>query len=70
LGTRRADYLNLQAEGPVPWRKEIEEGIRDCAKFVAFIDTEYLLSFNCLQVCGLLSLILLCHWYLDLVSCI
>jgi len=44
-----ADFLNLQAEGPVPWRKEIEEGIRDCAKFVAFIDTEYLLSFNCLQ---------------------
>ena len=27
-----ADFLDLQAEGPVPWRKEIEEGIRDASK--------------------------------------
>ena len=43
------DWLDLQASGPVPWRKEIEEGIRDCAKVVIFLDEQYLLSFNCLQ---------------------
>ena len=34
----------------MPWRKEIEEGIRDSAKTVLFVDQAYLLSFNCLQV--------------------
>ena len=32
------------------WRKEIEEAIRGCNKFVAFIDLQYLLSFNCIEV--------------------
>ena len=36
----------------MPWRKEIEEGIRDSAKTVLFVDRAYLLSFNCLQVCA------------------
>ena len=44
-----ADWLDLQAKGPVPWRKEIAEGIRDCAKVVLFVDTEYLKSYNCMQ---------------------
>ena len=44
-----ADYLDLQAKGPVPWRKEIFEGIEKAAKVVLFVDREYLLSFNCLQ---------------------
>jgi len=44
-----ADYLDLQAEGPVPWRAEIEEGIADCSKFVAFVDYTWLTSYNCLQ---------------------
>ena len=44
-----ADFLDLQSKGPVPWRKEIFEGIRRAAKFVAFVDREYLLSFNCVQ---------------------
>eukprot|EP00961_Rhodomonas_salina_P208667 2815850-Rhodomonas_salina.1 len=35
--------------GPIPWRSEIEEGIRESAKMVAFIDKAYLYSFNCLQ---------------------
>ena len=26
------DWLDLQASGPVPWRREIEEGIESCAK--------------------------------------
>lgn len=44
-----ADWLDLQASGPVPWRKEIEDGIADCAKMVCFLDFQYLRSFNCLQ---------------------
>lgn len=44
-----ADFLDLQAKGPVSWRKEIEEGIRGAAKVVLFIDKAYLTSFNCLQ---------------------
>jgi hypothetical protein len=45
------DFLDLQAQGPIPWRSEIEQGIFQSAKLVAFIDKEYLKSFNCLQVC-------------------
>lgn len=45
-----ADFLDLQATGPVPWRREIEEGIEHSAKVVMFVDRAYLLSFNCLQV--------------------
>lgn len=48
-GVRRADYLDLHAEGPVKWREEIFRGIRCSAKVVCFIDGEYLKSFNCLQ---------------------
>ena len=44
------DFLDLQAEGPVPWRKEIEEGISTCSKFVCMVDAAWLHSFNCLQV--------------------
>ena len=44
-----ADYLDLQAKGPVPWRKEIFEGIDKASKVVLFIDRAYLVSFNCLQ---------------------
>ena len=48
--TLLVDVVSRQARGPVPWRKEIEEGIRDSAKTVLFVDQAYLLSFNCLQV--------------------
>eukprot|EP00873_Tetraselmis_striata_P017125 jgi/Tetstr1/437389/TSEL_026073.t1 len=44
-----ADYLDLKAEGPIPWRKEIEEGIASCSKFVVFVDKAWLTSYNCLQ---------------------
>lgn len=44
------DFLDLQAEGPLPWRKEIEEGIATCSKFVVFVDKAWLTSYNCLQV--------------------
>ncbi|XRB06668.1 TIR domain-containing protein [Pycnococcus provasolii] len=44
-----ADYLDLQAKGPVAWRKEIEEGIRAAGKVVCVVDVPYLHSFNCLQ---------------------
>ena len=44
-----ADFLDLQANGPVSWRKEISEGVASSAKFVAFLDEHYLMSFNCLQ---------------------
>ncbi len=30
------------------WRDEVLEGIRDSSKFVAFIDEDYLMSFNCI----------------------
>ncbi|GHP12383.1 hypothetical protein PPROV_001111100 [Pycnococcus provasolii] len=43
------DYLDLQAKGPVAWRKEIEDGIRDAGKMVCLVDMPYLHSFNCLQ---------------------
>ena len=43
------DWLDLQSEGPVAWRSEIEQGIRDCSKFVALVDEAYLTSYNCLQ---------------------
>ena len=39
-----------QAKGPVSWRKEIFEGIEAAAKVVLFVDSEFLLSFNCLQI--------------------
>ena len=44
-----ADFLDLQARGPVPWKMEITDGIRACSKFVAFIDFAWLTSYNCLQ---------------------
>ena len=44
-----ADFLDLQARGPVSWKMEIIEGIRACSKFVAFIDFAWLTSYNCLQ---------------------
>jgi len=44
-----ADFLDLHAEGPVPWKREIDEAIQNCSKMVCFIDQDYLLSFNCLQ---------------------
>ena len=43
------DYLDLQAKGPVAWRREIEEGILNAGKVVCFVDVPYLHSFNCLQ---------------------
>eukprot|EP00951_Prasinocladus_malaysianus_P011294 scaffold83474_cov47-Prasinocladus_malaysianus.AAC.1 len=47
--------LGLRADvslmpGPVPWRKEIEEGIAGCSKFVVFLDKAWATSYNCLQV--------------------
>jgi hypothetical protein len=45
-----ADFLDLQSEGPVQWRREIEEGIKHCAKVVCIVDEAWLTSFNCLQV--------------------
>eukprot|EP00192_Tetraselmis_astigmatica_P000840 CAMPEP_0117690644 /NCGR_PEP_ID=MMETSP0804-20121206/25245_1 /TAXON_ID=1074897 /ORGANISM="Tetraselmis astigmatica, Strain CCMP880" /LENGTH=1136 /DNA_ID=CAMNT_0005503721 /DNA_START=227 /DNA_END=3639 /DNA_ORIENTATION=+ len=39
-----ADFLDLLAEGPVPWRKEIEEGIITCSKVVCFVDEAWLLQ--------------------------
>ena len=45
-----ADFLDLQAQGPVPWRREIGDAIQSASKFVAVIDVQYLLSFNCLEV--------------------
>ena len=45
-----ADFLDLQAQGPVPWRREIGDAIQSASKFVAVIDLQYLLSFNCLEV--------------------
>jgi hypothetical protein len=36
------DFLDLQAEGPVAWRKEIEDGIFKCSKVVAFLDEAWL----------------------------
>ena len=44
-----ADFLDLQAQGPVPWKSEIGVAIQECSKFLAILDKEYLLSFNCLE---------------------
>eukprot|EP00873_Tetraselmis_striata_P027865 jgi/Tetstr1/448129/TSEL_035422.t1 len=44
-----ADYLDLAERGPVPWRREIEEGIRSSSKVLAFIDHAFLTSFNCIM---------------------
>ena len=41
--------MNGVGLGPVPWRKEIEDGIRSSAKVVMLVDKAYLLSFNCVQ---------------------
>lgn len=43
---------DLQAQGPIPWRNEIGTAIQACSKFIAMIDKQYLLSFNCLEVGG------------------
>jgi len=48
--TMWADFMDLAACGPVAWRQEIEEGIRNSAKFVAFVDEAFLLSHNCIMV--------------------
>jgi hypothetical protein len=45
-----ADWLDLHANGPVPWREEIDQAIANCSKFVAMIDRAWLTSYNCLQV--------------------
>eukprot|EP00873_Tetraselmis_striata_P045120 jgi/Tetstr1/465384/TSEL_010070.t1 len=44
-----ADFLDLANRGPVPWRREIEEGIQSSSKFLAFIDGGFLTSFNCVM---------------------
>uniref|UniRef100_A0A7S1SMQ4 TIR domain-containing protein n=1 Tax=Tetraselmis chuii TaxID=63592 RepID=A0A7S1SMQ4_9CHLO len=44
-----SDFLDLQAEGPVPWRREIEDAVRDSSKVVCFVDEGWLTSYNCLQ---------------------
>ena len=44
-----ADFLDLQAQGPIPWRSEIGQAIQACSKFVAMVDKDYLCSFNCLE---------------------
>lgn len=44
-----ADFLDLAERGPVPWRKEIEEGIRSSSKMLAFIDEQFLTSYNCIM---------------------
>eukprot|EP00961_Rhodomonas_salina_P161813 2179469-Rhodomonas_salina.1 len=41
-----SDFLDLQATGPVPWRKEIEEGICNCAKVVMLVDKYALCEYN------------------------
>ena len=43
-------YRGWMVQGAVEWRKEIADAIRGCSKFVAFVDYQYLLSFNCLEV--------------------
>ncbi len=37
------DFLDLQASGPIIWRKEIFEGIEKAGKVLVFLDKEYLL---------------------------
>eukprot|EP00873_Tetraselmis_striata_P027873 jgi/Tetstr1/448137/TSEL_035430.t1 len=44
-----ADFLDLAERGPLPWRREIEEGIRSSSKVLAFIDHAFLTSFNCIM---------------------
>ena len=48
-----SDFLDLASCGPVAWRREIEVGISSAAKFVAFIDEDFLLSYNCIMVGGM-----------------
>lgn len=43
-----ADFLDLKDAGAVNWRERIETGIKHSAKVVAFIDSEFLRSFNCI----------------------
>ena len=45
------DWLDLQAQGPIPWKAEIANGIQASSKVVLFIDFAFLTSYNCLQVC-------------------
>ena len=45
-----SDFLDLQAQGPIPWRNEISNAIQSCSKLVALVDEQYLLSYNCLEV--------------------
>ena len=45
-----SDFLDLQAQGPIPWRNEISHAIQSCSKVVALVDEQYLLSYNCLEV--------------------
>eukprot|EP00873_Tetraselmis_striata_P024751 jgi/Tetstr1/445015/TSEL_032823.t1 len=46
------DLLDLQAPGPIPWRKGVEEGIANRSKCGAFVDKAWLSSYKCLQVPG------------------
>ena len=45
----------LQTRGPVEWLKEIEDAIGASAKFVAFIDSQYLCSHTCIIVRALME---------------
>lgn len=45
-----ADFLDLAGKGPVPWRKEIRDGISNSSKFLAFIDESFLSNYNCIMV--------------------
>lgn len=48
-GSHHAAAVDLQGEGPIAWRREIEEAIAACSKFVAIVDRAWLTSYNCLQ---------------------
>lgn len=41
-----ADFLDLWNTGSVNWRQKIETAIETCTKLVAFVDREFLRSFN------------------------
>ena len=43
-----ADFLDLLNSGAKNWRHEIEVAINKCTKLVAFVDREFLRSFNCI----------------------
>lgn len=47
-----ADFLDLSGRPAVNWRAEIRQAIAETAKFVALIDAEYLMSFNCMDELG------------------